>query len=159
MSLVVFALFLGSTLAYGKMQPVVPPLRHFPPSSAPATGQDPNHNLAENYVIMLTMIEKDKPPVELSIMTSVPDFHVEMGEPAIVFSGVLTPIDKDEIEVRYNLSLAIEFSSNNAVQYRNQAAGAGARLRLGETLQVLKVGPRTYKLTISRAAEDTKKEK
>jgi hypothetical protein len=93
-------------------------------------------------------------------MTSTPDFHVEMADPAIIaFSGVLTPADKDQVAVRYNLSATIEVPGVTPSQFRNQSAGAGARLRLGETIEVLKVGPRTYKLTISRSAEGGKKEK
>ena len=125
----------------------------------------------ENYKITLTMTEKDKSIAELALVVSSPEFRAEMGEPAISFSGTLTPEENGTILVRYtlgsNLAVTTQTMTTNSpsgqpvtssnVQYVSSSAQTTTRLHIGEPLQILKSGGRVYVLTVARLGEGAKK--
>ncbi|MHA3772436.1 hypothetical protein ACXR0O_12955 [Verrucomicrobiota bacterium sgz303538] len=123
--------------------------------------------LSDNYLLMLSVADAEKPVSDLSIVVATPEFRIDAAQPAITFSGSLTPQEDGSVLVRYTVGSEIAVTTqtetgqlpgagapvqNTSVQYKTSAAQASVKLRLDQPLQILKSGSRTFRLTVSRLA-------
>ena len=139
-----------------------------PPLPARATVSQPGNDsakpLPENYQLTLNVTEKDKPATELSMIIATADFKAETAEPSMTFTGTLTPEESGAIIVRYGLGVQVAVNSEpspvpspgfvgpprvGATQFKNIAAQASVRVRLGEPLNILNTANRVFTLTVS----------
>jgi len=152
---IILLVFCG--VALGQVQVQSPPpvrVRNVQPQQQ-SQPLDPNTALPENYQLTLNVSDGDKPATELSVIAVTPMFTITGVEPNITFAGTITPEDAGTVLVAYSVSGDVpvrppEGAASNTTQYRVVGAQAAARLRLGETLQILKSGTRTFKLTVSK---------
>ena len=153
---IALVLFCGLAAAQAQVQSP-PPVRvrtiHQQQSQNPPL--DPNTALPDNYQLTLVVSDGEKPATELSVVAVTPQFKVDGAEPNITFAGTITPEEAGTVLVAYVVSGDVpirppEGAPSSTIQYRMVGAQAAARLRLGETLQILKSGTRTFKLTISK---------
>lgn len=134
----------------------------------PVTESEPGRPLPENYVLSLAVKDKDHPVTDLTLVVADKDFKATTIEPyQINFNGTVVSDDKDGFVVRYKLSATIAVANEASptppatptFSYRTAEAENTVRLKLDEPLQIVKMGDRTYQLTISRppaAAEKSK---
>ena len=147
-------LFLGAVAIAQVQSPPPVRVRTFQPQQQNPP-PDPNTALPDNYQLTLVVSDGDKPATELSVVAVTPQFKVDAVEPSVTFAGTITPEDGGTVLVAYVVSgeVAIrppEGAASGTIQYRAVGAQAAARLRLGETLQILKSGTRTFKLTVAK---------
>ncbi len=125
----------------------------------PVMESEPGKPLPENYALTLAVKDKDHPVTDLSLVVADKDFKATTIEPyQINFNGTVVPDDKDGFVVRYKLSATIAVANEPGAvtpgtptfSYRNADAENTVRLKLDEPLQIVKMGDRTYQLTISR---------
>ena len=162
-SLLILAIFATAALA---QSPVVPqPVRRinpFPQNQSPELTEA----FAENYLVTLSVTENDKPVTEMVIATARAKFSANTVEPSMTLEGLLTPLDDGSVLVTYAVGaeVAIPVATQQSVsaagepgvvkttsiQYKTQSAQTQVRLKLGESLNVLRTGQRTYRLAVSK---------
>ncbi len=130
------------------------------PRSAPV---NPVESVFENYVVTLTLTDKEQKTSELSLVVASADFKTDFPDTQSninSFVGTLTPEEGDTVSIRYTLGgqLAVSVSPGN-VQYRTIATQTTVRLKLGEPVQILKSDARTCTLRISRLSDQQAKGK
>jgi hypothetical protein len=167
MKTLIIALCLTSTIVFAQ---IPAPLRPSSQQGANAAGEV----LPENYLLTLTVSDKDQLVTELSLVVASADFKAEVADPVITFTGTLTPDDKEGILMSYGLGTQVAVPSqvlttqppsgapvttSSSIQYRSSSVQATVKVRVGEPLNILKSGTRSYKLTISRLSEGTHKNK
>ncbi len=173
-SLLLFAIIASAAFA----QPVVPPPGQQRVRQIVSSHQNQSHEVAApfdaNYLVTLSATENDKPLSEMVIATARPEFKADSFEPTLSFSGTLVPLEDGTVLVSYHLTAEIAVTvaihqaatpsnensaaKNTAIQYKSQTAQAQVRLRLGEPLNVLRTGARTYRLTVSKLPQNEVKE-
>lgn len=125
----------------------------------PVISQDnaaPAH-LDGNYVLTLTATDKDQPAKELAVVVAAASFNVSSAQPATTFSGKLFPQEGGLYEVSYQLGSDVAVPTGKSanggfenIQYRSVSTVSSVLLRLGEPVQIIRDGDRTYTLRIDR---------
>ena len=115
--------------------------------------------LPENLQLKLVVTEKEQQIAELSCVTAVTQFEVSSGDPMITLAGTITPEEGGSILIHCALGSSIKVSEGNNTSYVGASYKSSVRLKLGEPVQIAKLGTRTYQLTVSRLAEPAKKGK
>jgi len=121
---------------------------------------------ADNYLVTLSVTENEKALTEVVIATARPEFKADSFDPTLVFSGSLAPLEDGTVLVSYQLAAEIAVPvttqqslpasgepgavKTTSIQYKTQSAQSQVRLKLGEPLNVLRTGQRTYRLTVSK---------
>jgi hypothetical protein len=129
---------------------------------------------AENYLVTLSVTDNDKPVTELVIATARAKFSANTVEPGMTVEGILAPLEDGTVLVTYVFGAEVAVPTsvqqtvtpsgepgvvrNTSIQYKTQSAQAQVRLKLGESMNVLKTGQRTYRLTVSKLSVSGAKE-
>ena len=138
--------------------------------------------LPMNYLLTLNASENDQPLAELSLVVATTDFTTDFIHPIgalatvtvptnLTFTGTLSVQEDGSVLVRYALSCEVAVPTNtqttkspngeqvtsSSIQYKRSSTQASAKLRLNESLQILKSGTRTYRLTVSRISDKAPK--
>lgn len=162
-SLLVLTILATTALAQSPVPPQ--PVRRIQPMSQHQT-PELSEAFADNYLVTLSVSDNDKPVTELVIATARAKFNANTVEPSMTLEGLLTPLDDGTVMVTYAVGaevavpISVQHTSNAAgepgvvrntsIQYKTQSAQAQVRLKLGEPLNVLRTGSRTYRLTVSK---------
>ena len=167
-SLILLAVLTSAALA---QQPAItPPTRVRAVSQPPQIqGSDVAEAFAVNYLVTLSVTENDKPVTELVIATARAKFSANTVEPSFTLEGLLAPQDDGTILVTYVFATEVAVPvatqqtvgasgepgvvKTTSVQFKTQSAQAQVRLKLGESLNVLRTGQRTYRLAVSKLPE------
>jgi hypothetical protein len=167
MKTLIIALCLTSAIVFAQT-----PTR--PTRALPQAASETGDVLPENYLLKLTVNDKDQQITELSVVIATTQFKADTFDPTMTITGALTPEEDGSILVRYALGTEIAVPSQTAtmpspsgqpvttvssIQYKTGSVQASVRLRLGEPVQILKSGTRSYQLTVSHLTEGTKKDK
>ena len=170
MKTLIITLCLISTVAFAQI-PTLP--RRVPPQ-APQGANETSDALPENYVLKLIVSDKDQQITELSVVVATAMFRADTFDPTMTLAGTLAPEDNGSILVRYTLGTEIAVPTQtlttpsaagqavttaSSIQYKSGSVQASVRLHVGEPIQILKSGTRSYQLTVSRLAESAKKDK
>ena len=114
---------------------------------ASAVAEDPNstslpkpvqpQSIPENYVVTLTITDKEQKTTELSLVVASADFKTDFPDAqsnVSSFVGTITPEDEKTVSIRYALGgqIAVSVPPGN-IQYRSITTQATVRLKLGET--------------------------
>jgi hypothetical protein len=111
--------------------------------------------LPENYILSLAVSEKDKPLSEVSFVVATLDFN--MSPLDLTFVGTINPQEDGAFLIRYNLVTSIAVGVGNNTQFKNISMSAAARLRPGDSVQIYKSDERSYRLSLARLVDQTKK--
>jgi len=111
--------------------------------------------LPENYILSLAVSEKDKPVSEMSFVVATLDFN--MNPLDLTFVGTISPQEDGAFLVRYNIGTSVAVGVGNNTQFKNITMSAAARLRPGDSVQIYKSEERTYRLSLTRLADQVKK--
>lgn len=169
-SLLIFAVLTAAALAQSPVPPQrVRTIQPFQQNQSPELTEA----FAENYLVTLSVTENDKPITELVIATARAKFSANTVEPSFTLEGLLAPLDDGTVLVTYvfGAEVAVPVATQQSVpasgepgvvkstsiQYKSQSAQAQVRLKLGESLNVLRTGQRTYRLTVSKLPEGAAK--
>ena len=150
MKTTLLALFAFCTLAAAQ-QPGMPlqiPRRPPVPGSAEPVA------LAENYILSLTISDKEQVVTEMALVVATADFAISFPDPKSVmtnFTGTLTQEENGSVLIRYTIASEIPVSvGQNQVQFKSTSMQASVRLRPGEPVQILKADTRSCRLSIER---------
>jgi hypothetical protein len=111
--------------------------------------------LPENYILSLAVSEKDKPVSEISFVVATLDFN--MNPLDLSFVGTIFPQEDGGFLIRYNIGTSIAVGVGNNTQFKNVSMSAAARLRPGDSVQIYKSDERSYRLSLTRLADQGKK--
>jgi hypothetical protein len=161
-----FFLLFTCTLAFGQSAP--PNIRH----GLTLAGEP----LPANYQLTLELSENDQPASELSFVVATTEFTTDWVQPKderanvdvptfLRFTGSLAFQEDGSVLVRYKLGAEVAIRteiqslskatvgkiSTPSIQFKTNSTEASARLKLNERFQILKIGSRTYRLTVSPA--------
>jgi len=138
------ALFMFCALAVAQEPTPTPPSKAVQP-------------ISENYVVSLTMTNKEKKTTEMSLVVASAEFSTSFPDSqsnVTSFHGTLTPEDGGTISIKYILTGEIAVSvSPGSVQYKSIATQTTVRLKLGDPVQILKSGTQTCTLSVSRLSD------
>ena len=153
------------------------------PSRSLQSGSPPSGEpLPANYLLTLSVSDKDQPFTELSLVVATADFSTDAVHPidaketvtmpaSLTFTGSISVQEDGSVLIRYLLSYEVaiptnmqttksangEQVTNSSIQFKRSSTQASAKLRLSEPIQILKSGTRTYRLTISRLTDKPSK--
>jgi hypothetical protein len=144
------------------------PARRVPVAEPPPIQGD---TLPENYVLKLVVHDKEQQITELSVVVASSQVRADALDPVMTISGTLVVLEDGVLLFRYALGTEVAVPTqitaassssdrpvvtNQSIQYKSSSVQASVRLRLGEPVQILKSGTRTYQLTVSRLADSAK---
>lgn len=117
----------------------------------PRLSQTPADALPDNYQVLLTLTDKDKQPVEVSVVVASTQFNASLGEQNLTFSGFVTIEDSGSMLIAYALGWQTQApTDNNNVRYQSSEAQGSVRLKPGEEVQIIRAGTRTARLSIKK---------
>ena len=159
-SLLIFAVLTAAALAQSPVPPQrVRTIQPFSQNQSPELTEA----FAENYLVTLSVTDNGTPVTELVIATARAKFSANTVEPSFTLEGLLAPLDDGTVLVTYvfGAEVAVPMATQSeggavkstSIQYKSQSAQAQVRLKLGESLNVLRTGQRTYRLTVSKLPE------
>lgn len=138
-------------------QPLQPPRRVVLPGFAEAAA------LAENYIVSLTISDKEQVVTEMALVVATAEFAISFPDVKSVltnFTGTLIPEESGSVLVRYTIASEIPVSvGQNQIQYKTTSMQASVRLRPGEPVQILKSDTRSCRLSVERLAAPPAKTK
>ncbi len=117
--------------------------------------------LGDNYQLTLGESDGTGSSVEIRLVFASERFEVRADEPALVFIGTVDEHTPDGMLVHYTLtvesvirtgvhaSAAGGGGQTQTIQRVQTGTQSSARLRLGEAIEILSIGERTYSLKIS----------
>ena len=105
--------------------------------------------LKENYQLCLTITDKEKEPVEISIVVASSPFSATYGEENITFSGNVAAI---EAEILISYAIRWEPAGKTLPNGPSSASNAqgSVRLKLGEDVQIVRTGTRVARLSMKK---------
>lgn len=103
-------------------------------------GLETDSTLRENYQMTLTLTDKDNQPIELAIIIASPRFTAVLGEQNVTFTGLLT-VEETWMTLDYNLAWQTILEGKNGPQYTSSNIQTSVRLKLGEEVQLVRIGP------------------
>jgi hypothetical protein len=104
--------------------------------------------LPDNYEVTLTLTEKDRDPVEISIVIASTQFSASVESESLTFAGTLRLEPGSEVALGYQLAWqppSVGNSSNSP-----ESVQACVRLKLGQQVQIFRAGARTAKVSIQK---------
>ncbi len=110
--------------------------------------------LPENYILSLAVSEKDKPVSEVSFVVATLDFN--MSPLDLTFVGTINPQEDGAFLIRYNIGTSIAVGVGNNTQFKSISMSAAVRLRPGDSVQIYKSDERSYRLALTRLADQQK---
>jgi len=163
MKAIAFALLLTTSFAFAQTQPIPNTFRQRVGNSSQSDG---GQTLKENYIVTLTITEKDAPVTEYSIVVATLNFSTtfpDSRQNTIGFQGTLVADEGGSVLLSYVLNSEVAMQSpaqgtpvvGQPVQFRNYSTQSSVRLQPGDNVVVVKNDTRTCKLALARVA-DTK---
>ena len=104
-------------------------------------------------------------------MVATSQFKADALDPTMTIVGTLAPEEGGTMLVRYQMGTEIAVPTQtltapsasgqpvttaSSIQYKSSSVQASVRLRIGEPVQILKSGTRSYQLTVSRLSDAAK---
>lgn len=125
-------------------------------NSTGSTSGSETTTLPENYIVTLSVTPKDKPASEISLVAASTNFTV--ATPGLTFQGSLTAEEDGSFVLQYALNITIvdPAAAPNTPQ-PTVSTTAAVRLRPDEPIQIYKSDDRSYKLALTRVADQGKK--
>ncbi len=169
-SLLVLALLATPVLAQLPGSSLMPPQIRRLPGINSTQGAEATPAFSENYLVTLSVTEDGKPITELVIATARADFKADCVDPTVTFLGNLSLSEDGTVLLSYSLGAEVVVrvpkvenapdvaAKPASIQYKTQSAQGEVRLRLGEPMNVLKTGARTYRLTVAKLPAGAAKE-
>ncbi len=119
--------------------------------------------LAENFIVSLTISDKEQVVTEMALVVATADFAISFPDVKLVmthFTGTLVPEESGSVLIRYTIASEIPVpAGQNQVQYKTTSMQASVRLRPGEPIQILKSDTRSCRLSVERLAAPPAKSK
>ena len=116
------------------------------------SGSQSSVDLPENYILTLTVAVKDKPASEISLVVASTNFTVSV--PLMNFQGTISAGEDGSFLVQYSLNIS---NIDASAQHQMVATAAAVRLRVDEPVQIYKSEERSYKMALTRLADQAKK--
>jgi hypothetical protein len=159
-TIVLALLILSTTVRADPPPPERPRVRALPNSQFGDSGQ----SLSENYIVSLTITDKEQVISELSLVVATAEFSTTFPDARAniaTFLGTLSLEEGGDVLLRYTLNAEIAAPAPNQepVQSRTLQTRASVRLHFGEAVQIFKCGDRGCRLSISRLSEQKPKGK
>jgi len=121
------------------------------PSARPINSQTPGIALPDNYQVTLTLIDKNDPPLEVSVVVASSQFTAMLGEQHLDFNGSVTVEESGAIVIAYRLGWQTPVPANNGnIQFQSSTTQGSVRLKLGEEVQIIRAGTRIARLSIKK---------
>jgi hypothetical protein len=105
----------------------------------------------DNYLLVLTITDKDITPTEVELVVASPSFQATVGEHSLSFSGNIAMAADDRVIVAYQLGWQVPVSTGKgSTQFVASSTQGSVRLKLGEDVQVIRAGTRSARLSIRK---------
>lgn len=150
-------LFLVSTFAVAQTPEPPRPVILRPVSQIPNETGDP---LPQNYFLRLIVNDKDQQIEELSLVFSSTEMNAKNSD--LTFRGTFAPEENGTMLVRFRLIAGARIAGTNGSTERIEATGeaqTSVRVRIGEPIEIMRNGTKTYRLIIARDLPSSKKDK
>lgn len=159
-----FTLLALSFCVANAQQPQIPVLqRSIPPRMGTANFTDERPSLPENYLLTLTVLEKEQVVTEMSLVLAAPEFTTNFpdAKSAITtFTGTILPEEGGTVLVRYAIGAEVALPvGEGQTQYKSISTQASVRLKPGEPVQIMKTDARSCRLSVVRLADHPAKTK
>lgn len=124
-------------------------------SPGPGSGSEIT-TLPENYIVTLSVTPKDKPTSEISLVVASTSFTV--ATPGLTFQGSLKAEEDGSFVLQYtlNITVADPAAAPHTLQ-QTVSTTTAVRLRPDEPVQIYKSDDRSYKVALTRVADQGKK--
>ncbi len=111
---------------------------------------DAGEALDGNYVLTLTLKEKETAVWELGVVVASRTFNNSAAQPNTNFTGRVLPQENGSFLVDYQLGRNVAVPNGNSIDYRSAATKSSVLLRLGEPVQIIKDGNQAFTLKLER---------
>jgi len=119
------------------------------PQKSTANLRSTDETLPKNYEVTLNFVDEDGQPIEVAFIVASKQFNVTLGEQNLSFSGTVNVEDSENIVVAYVLEWKTAISASNGdAQLVSSAAKNSVHVKLGEEIQIVRVGSRIARLSI-----------
>ena len=105
----------------------------------------------DNYLLLLTITDKDAAPTEIELVVASPSFQATVGEHSLTFGGSISMAADDRVIVAYQLGWQVPVSTGKgATQFVTSSTQGSVRLKLGDEVQVIRAGTKSARLSIRK---------
>lgn len=144
------SVFLSSTLLAQNPEPLQPRRRVLLPQPVPMM-QGQAESLPANYLVTLSISDKNDAPFEWSLVTASTRFSASLAERGLTFTGTLNLEESAGALLTYTLAWQTGVPTPDGVtEIQSSNAQSSVRLKVGEELEVLHSATRSVRLSIRK---------
>jgi hypothetical protein len=123
----------------------------------PSNGNNAGPVLTENLQVLLTLSDKDAPPVEISVLTAGTNFTASVADLGLNFTGTIALDEAGTFSLAYSLAWepAMQQLAGGPPQTKQTTTTGNILAKTGEEVQIFRAGSRTARLVLKKTEAPT----